>query len=204
MAPAAIVGVAAFLIRWTLERQADKMRTRIEHDANVQLERIKSSLQITLYEYQIRFSALHNKRCEVLGTLFGYIVEVPFDVNAFILQSPSDYEKAKVAMQKVGELHVFFRKNRIYLPPDLCSLLDEFVQKLRRMVINVGVYWGESGSANRRFREEQMKVMTEAVKGVEQEVPTLTARLETEFRKQLEHSAPQTEPAGQTIRPSES
>lgn len=194
IAPAAIVAVAAFLIRWTLERQADKMRTRFEHDANVQLERIKSSLQISVYEYQIRFSALHQKRSEVLGTLFGYVVEVPFDVNAFILQSPSDREKADQAMRKIGELDVFFRKSRIYLPLDLCSMIDAFAQKLRSMVINVRVYWRQESYGSQKLQTDQMKAMTDAVKGIEQDVPALATRLESEFRKQLEQLTPQIEP----------
>lgn len=190
IAPGAIVGGALWLIRRGFDRQAEKFRIALEHDANVQLERVKSALQISAYEFQIRFSELHAKRSNVLGELFGFIVDVPFDVNKFIIQSPSDYDLASLAMKRVGELNVFFRKNKIYLPTELCELLDEFIKKLRQMVINVQVYWRDRAYVTEQLRQDQMRIMMEAVKGVEEEVPALTKRLETEFRLLIDQLAP--------------
>lgn len=190
IAPSAIAGGALWLIRWGFDRQAEKFRSALEHDASVQLERVKSALQISGYEFQIRFSKLHTKRSDVLGELFGFIVDVPFDVNKFIIQSPSDYELAALAMRRVGELDVFFRKNRIYLPTELCELLDEFIKKLQKMVIDVQVYWRDRDYVTPQHRQDQMRVMTEAVRSIETEVPALTKRLETEFRLLIDQLVP--------------
>jgi hypothetical protein len=169
----------------SLQRRADEFRILLQRDVDLQVQSLKSSLEMIAYEQQVRFSKLHEKRADVIAELYSQIVELPTYAGKFILQSPSDVEQAKIAMDKVTEADCFVAKNRIYFPSDVCELLDKFVKTLRSMVIQVQVYWKDRSFVTLEMMEEQNKVMMKAVTNLENEIPTLTRKLENEFRSLL-------------------
>jgi hypothetical protein len=170
----------------SLQRRADEFRILFQRDVDLQVQSLKSSLEMIAYEQQVRFSKLHEKRADTIAELYSQIVELPSYAWKFILQSPSDLEQAKIAMDKVTETDRFVAKNRIYFPPEVCELLDKFVKTLRSMVIHVQVYWQDSSYyANQLMREDRNKVMTKALTELENEIPALTKNLENEFRSLL-------------------
>jgi hypothetical protein len=169
----------------SLQRRADEFRILLQRDADVQVESLKSSLEMIAYEQQVRFSKLHEKRAEIIAALYSQIVELPSYAWKFIIQSPSDVEQAKIAYDKVMETDRFVAKHRIYFPPDVCELLDKFVKTLRSMVVQVQVYWRDRSYATQQLMEDQNKVMIEAITELENEIPALTKNLENEFRSLL-------------------
>jgi hypothetical protein len=169
----------------SLQRKADEFRILLQRDVDVQVESLKSSLEMIAYEQQVRFSKLHEKRAEIIADLYSQIVELPSYAWKFVVQSPSDVDEAKSALAKVMATQLFVAKHRIYFPTDVCQLLDTFVDTLRKMLIQVQVYWKERSFVTQELREKQNSVLMKAYEDLESEIPALTRKLENEFRSLL-------------------
>jgi hypothetical protein len=74
-----LVGAWAWLIKTAiphkLATEADTFKTRIKADADIEIERLKSSLQIVATEHQVRFTKLHEKRAEIIADLSSWSPE---------------------------------------------------------------------------------------------------------------------------------
>jgi hypothetical protein len=153
-------------------------------EGDTQIERLKSSLQLIAFEQQVRFSRLHARRANIIAELYKLLNEVPAVAKGFIFGAPSDSDRERIARDKVYELYNFVENHRIYFPADVCDLLDKFSTILRQSVIFVSVYWSID-TPNEATRQEQNRVIKEAVNSLETEVPSLKKDLEVEFRKLL-------------------
>jgi hypothetical protein len=51
-------------------------KTRIKADADIEIERVKNSLQIVAIEHQVRFAKLHEKRAQVIADLYKQLVDL--------------------------------------------------------------------------------------------------------------------------------
>jgi predicted secreted protein len=71
---AAVLAAAAWLVRTALnhalDRDAETFKARLKADADVEVEKLKSSLQMAAYEHETKFSTLHAKRAEVIAEIF--------------------------------------------------------------------------------------------------------------------------------------
>jgi hypothetical protein len=69
-----LVGTSAWLIKTVITQklttEAEAFKTRIQADANIEIERLKSSLQVVAMEQQVRFTKLHEKRAEIIADLY--------------------------------------------------------------------------------------------------------------------------------------
>ena len=54
-----------------LARDTETFKARIKADADIEIEKLKSSLQISATERQVMFAKLHEKRAEIIGELYG-------------------------------------------------------------------------------------------------------------------------------------
>lgn len=94
-------------------------------------ERLKREMDKTAYEYQVRFSKLHEKRAEVIEHLWRQLSEV--DTLIGLLVSVSQLEgrltegdvMARLAEQ-YSELVEYLRANGIYLNERLYAEIDSF------------------------------------------------------------------------------
>jgi hypothetical protein len=87
-------------------------------------------------------------------------------------------------MGRIEEFCFFVEAHRIYLPDGICSLLDEFVNALRKPVITVGVY-GSIECPNEQTIIGRKDALMEAFAAFEKKIPQARRALETEFRQIL-------------------
>src|SRR5437660_9069332 len=84
----AILAAAAWLIRTALnhalDRDTEAFKARLKADADIETEKLRSSLQMVAYEHQIRFSNLHAKRAEVIAEIYCQMVEVEQHGQRFV------------------------------------------------------------------------------------------------------------------------
>ena len=78
----------------------------------------------------------------------------------------------------------FFDQHRIWLPEELCKLLDNFAGQLRTPTIQHGVYL-DIANPNEKTLQEQRKVWDEAWQPVSSDIPRLRSAIEAEFRTLL-------------------
>jgi hypothetical protein len=182
---AAVAFLCKAFVSSRLTRDADAFRARLKADADTEIERLRSSLQIAATEHQVRFSKLHEKRGEVIEQLYKLIVETPTVAGRFILTDNRNPEAARVANERVGELFSFLSLNRIYLPSSVCRRLDNYEHRLRHSVTWVTIYWTRVEYPNQKMIEDQNKALQEACTELETELPAIRRELEDEFRKLL-------------------
>jgi len=72
------------------------IKPELKAEADMSIERLKSSLQMTALEHQTRFSSLHAKRAEVIDQLHAELVDTLHIVRNFVLSkghTDSDSER---------------------------------------------------------------------------------------------------------------
>jgi hypothetical protein len=188
---AVIVGAAAFLtkslINQFLTRDIEKFKARLKADADMEIEKLKNSLQMVALEHQVRFSRLHEKRAEVIADLYARLVDAEREGDHFVKVASWDDEKGRESFrttnQNLLDLYYFVEKNGIYLPDSVCDLLTNFVLTIRSKAIGMHYYARvESGMPNQTFIEERVKVIKEAYESFQYQIPAARKALQSEFR----------------------
>jgi ribosome-associated translation inhibitor RaiA len=85
---ALLLGAAAWVIKTViteqLKRDTDSFKARIEADANIEIEKLKSSLQIAATEHQVRFSRMHERRAEVIEEAYKKLTDIFREGKRFV------------------------------------------------------------------------------------------------------------------------
>jgi hypothetical protein len=185
---AIFLGAAAWLVKalvsYRLTHEADKFRAQLKADADIEVHRLKASLQMIALEHQVRFSKLHERRAEVIGELYRLLLETTWTARRFIftdMQSGADDLKAG---QQAYELYRFIDLNILYLPDSVCTLLDNFDGIIRRSISRVGLWWTIENPSE-ETRKRQNEVMRDACAALETDIPALRKELLAEFRTLL-------------------
>jgi hypothetical protein len=145
------LGAAYFLFKAGIAHKfaldAKEFETQLKAKADVEIEQLKSSLQMIAYEQQVRFSKLHDRRAEVIAELYKRLVVDVFWVGQQFLSKGTFSNVAEERQAEFIETTIKFRDfslfvdtNRIYLPEEICTLLDKFVDDVRKTVVGVAIY----------------------------------------------------------------
>ncbi|MGH9680998.1 MAG: hypothetical protein ACRD4Y_13705, partial [Candidatus Acidiferrales bacterium] len=112
---AAVAWVARTVVSRLLDRDIEGFKAKLKADADIEIERLKSSLEIAAREHEIRFSRLHARRAEVIDELYKFLVEAPGPAWTYVLGNPRDLTQHHAARNKALELYRFIEVNRLYL-----------------------------------------------------------------------------------------
>jgi hypothetical protein len=128
-----------------LAKDIEKFKSSLAAASTEATERLKHELQLVAHEHQVRFSKLHERRAEVIASLYALLVEAQWAGQSFVAVfeyagEPPKEQKYATAMNKFAEFFRAFDKSRIYLPELVCTQLDEFLREMRNRVIRFGVY----------------------------------------------------------------
>jgi hypothetical protein len=186
---AVLLSVAAWLIKTALTskltQDAEAFKARLKADADVEIEKLRSSLQKIAVEHQVRFSKLHAERAQAIAELYKRLVIVFSEGHIFVLTggfpSEGQREKYNEIGHRIEDFCAFAEAQRIYLPESICKLVDEFVNALRKPIIAVGIYGGIDYPNERTVTERRDAVM-EAYAAFESKIPAARTALEKEFR----------------------
>jgi len=192
---AAVLAVLGFfakaLLGQLLQRDILSFQFELKAKADSAIEQLKSDLQIRTIEHQVRFSRLHEKRANVIADLNGLVVEALWEAESFLSPmqwagEPDKREKERVAMSKLVELFRYFDKHRIYLPTELCDVVDKLVTDVRMHVIRFGTYltWDEN-ALQEHTRKEKHEVWMAGWDAIKNQVPAVRKQLEDSFRALL-------------------
>jgi hypothetical protein len=171
-----------------LAKDLEQFRTQLSAASNSAAEQLKHELHIVATEHQVRYAKLHERRAEVIAELYGFLVEAHWASQTFVsvfdlAGEPPNDEKYAAAMNKAAEFYRFFDKNRIYLPPELCQTLEDFVRKIRKPVIGFGVYVDKNDEHLPDFaRRDKLEAWIKASEYFDKEIPIARTALESELR----------------------
>jgi|SRR5215469_9724447 len=190
---AAFLGAVAWLgkslISHRLAQEAEEFKAKLRADADIEIERLKSSLQILAAERQVRFAKLHEKRAEVIAQLYAMLVDARRLTQEFVYGGMHEVDRRRKAYDKAVELYQFIDTNRIYLQPAVCALLDKFHRNVRGAASKIEVLtlnW--TGTEN--LNETQNQLIIDAATALESDLPAIREQLEEEFRAMLGVESP--------------
>jgi hypothetical protein len=188
----AVAWLIKTLISNQLSKEADAFRIQLQAQASVEIERLRSALQITATERHVLFSKLHEKRAEVIEKLYMLLLEAADAAKTFAA-NPNDTELSKEEWKQHMELYRFFHINKIYLPTALCTLLGKYETKLRLSIGAVKIYMSIE-NPRPEIVKEQITAMREAWRALDTDLPAIMGELEKEFRQLLGVELPDAKP----------
>lgn len=186
-----ISGAVSILITHRKQRQLEEHRAALQRELEKSKLQMQNDLQIKFFEYQTRFSVLHQTQAEVIKELYGRLGEA----NEYIIHmvsptfDPNDAAHVARTREKYDQLAKCFVTNRIYLDEATCRRIDDLLPKLKMAMTKASLgQRPEPGGHG-------VELWGEAWKSVRDEVPPILRELETQFRSflspQLETDAEQ-------------
>ena len=189
----AVSGGAAWLLKagltaW-IEKDTEAFKAKLKANADTEIERLKSSLQMAATEHQVRFSKMHERRADVIEDLYKRLVNVYFSGERFVLTSENNatpYQENEYSKMRtrLSNLYAFIELNRIWLPARVSALLDQHFEQINRTIHTAGIF-GRIEYPNEHTVEQSNEAFTKAYKAFETDIPAARGMLEAEFRGML-------------------
>lgn len=185
----AVLGwLAKSLVSSLLEKDIQKYKIELEREKESELEKMRCQLSQLTNEHKIRFERLHERRDEVIATLYSKIVEFYRNVDNFVdlifLLGEAAIEKEEVALfDAVDSLKVYAEKNRIYFSEELCARLDALYNTADEPTVLLRLAVENPDAAkDKSIVLEAWKAAREKIDG---EVQEIRKEIESDFRSLL-------------------
>lgn len=158
-----------------------KAELRAAHD--LELERLRSSLERRAHEHRITFTRLHERRVETVAEIYGYLQDVDDRLDDLLNNRRSGLtdQTRKTAFYK---LHLsckkftdHFHRNKIWLPAPVSADVYDYAWELAKLLSDFVPKWLEVGHTRDDYGliEAKMKERRESV-------DPLLKKLESVFR----------------------
>ena len=174
VAPVVVVGAVTWLLRGIIAQGFAR-----------DLQRYKSELEQENFEHRERFSLIHQRRAEVISTLYGRIARtmaVTGDLIGIFQQGgQSLIEKKKKAANINNGMSSYFFENRLFLPHATAQKTEQLVMAIRDVLIE----FDTAQMGNDDYKPDQTGLWIQAYKRLRDEVPPILKELEDEFKELL-------------------
>lgn len=202
-APAVIAGALAWLLKTILKealsRESERLRSGIERDSAVALERVRQEAQaeiakvqhqlsMELESYKVRFARLQEKRIEPLVSLFSSVAGLcsKIMVAKIVLDMESDEEwDERLETLRIDSIAVLtqYHSARIYLPGPTAQRIQSLIVSIRRGLLMYKAQAARPSSTRSRdaFKEylgqdykalgEELAAEVRSLLGVEELIP---------------------------------
>jgi len=180
--------LARSLIAQLLAKDLETFKTTIKIEGEREIQKISHELEKKSIEHHVRFSRLHEKRAEIIATLYSMIVQAHMHLEKVIdprefMGDPSKMDQMDNAYRSVSEFYSYFNKNRIYLPEYLCNQTNSFVQEMHANCLEYFMYARYTEKAlNEDLRKKRSDAGIKALKYFQEVVPNAKSALENELR----------------------
>jgi hypothetical protein len=174
-----------------LNRGLEDHKKGISKDLETHKSQLQSTFQTRFYEFQTRYSWLHQRRAETIEKLYVLLARVEGDLNVWItssheLRNLTEDEHYRVAEDHFQEMVNFFDEKRIYFDQETINAVLVMTQAARM------IYDSHSDVQLTRGPAPQFAsfLKQHAATLKEQNIVPVMALLEDRFRKLLEAEAP--------------
>lgn len=178
-------------IKSEYDQKLETHKAQLKAQSDVEIERLRSQLNITGLEHSVRFSKLHEKRAEIIAETYALLKELSFRVSDLVkifepAGDSSRDERRDAAAKAHEKFRSYYSASLIFFPRATASKLEEiniqFVSNFNKFVLTV------EGSKGTDTTDKWIEIFNR----VNDEIPVALKELESEFRKLLgdesEHS----------------
>ena len=171
-------------IKSEYDQKLETHKAQLKAQSDVEIERLRSQLNITGLEHGVRFSKLHEKRAEVIAETYALLKELSFRVSDFVkifepAGDSSRDERRDAAAKSHKEFHSYYTARLIFFPSATASKLEEINIQLVK-IFNEFVFTVERSKGT-----DTTSNWIEVFNRVNDEIPIALKELESEFRKLL-------------------
>jgi hypothetical protein len=152
------------------------------------LEKFKSTLTMTAYEHQIRFSRLHEKQAAVIEKTYANAVKLYYASSTFLRRYPAAKEEEnqqniRTLWKAADRFRIHFETHRIYFNAEVSEKIMNLNENLSKAVsVLVSFADGQFLTTDGKI---VMSEWSKAMDVMEKEIPPIKATLEDSFRKIL-------------------
>lgn len=176
-----VSGTIAVYLSHRKQRQLEAHKASLQAELEQSKLQMQNDLQIKFFEYQTRFSLLHQRQAEVIKDLYGLLADTNENIRhlvspMFNVTDITDIKHAETTTAKYNALAEYFVKNRIYFEDGTCNRIDELLLKMRSAMTKARL--GQRPQAGARGTE----LWGEAWDEVTKEMPPILRELEMQFR----------------------
>lgn len=188
----AVAWIVKSIINHVLARDIEKFKLNLQNESQQELLRLQSSLQLHEFEYQVRFSQLHERLAvatiEVYNKLQCLYAEVKGALASLTMDTRSVEELRNDLQKAASAFAEYYPRHKILFPKELTDRIDEFHSLLCEAIIKDR----QSERSGQAHPEESRweKLQAEVDQIVDEKLPTLFSSLELHFRKILGSVSP--------------
>jgi hypothetical protein len=185
---AVIVPILTYL--W-LARRIEGYKTDLSKKLETHRSQLQADFQTRFYEFQTRYSWLHQRRAKAIEKLYAMLARVETDLQIWVsslqeLRSQTEDEHYRTAEDHFQEMINFFDEKRIYFDEETSESFFEMARAIRVLYEHyTSVKWA-NGSAS----EQAGWLKQRAAQLQEQNINPLIALLDARFRRLLEAETP--------------
>ncbi|WP_144925970.1 hypothetical protein [Halorubrum salsamenti] len=183
-----VFAIGATVVGWVaknaISQYFDKELTKYQSEIDKELQRYQTELE----KDKLQFSELHTERAQITAELYERFVIFEEDMKKAtdivgMKSDPPRDELVKEAAESGTEFIKFYKKNKIYFPPDVCKTVEELQEEMSSIFAEFRIFKPyESG----RHQPKDLDRWTEIWEKVsKEEVPELKQDLENQFRTLL-------------------
>ena len=174
-----------------LARRIEKYKNALSKELETHNSQLQSTLQLKFYEFQTRYSWLHQQRAEAIVKLYSLLARVEGDLNVWInssheLRNQTGVEHYRAAEGRFQEMINFFDEKRIYFDQETIDAVLVMVEATKKIYDeHTNVQWSSD-----RVPELASWMRQHATILKEHNIGLLMDLLEERFRRLLEVEAP--------------
>ncbi len=165
------------------QKKLAEVTEKIRNENNIEIEKIKSSLNSSLIAESTRYEYLHNKRADALIELYQLIEDVKR--NAFFAITLTKLEKKgnwKAYSDSSSKLSNYFNQNKLLFEKNLAEQIDNFVYSIRKPYISKTYIIDRKDD---HLKDEAIQNMIEAWENNQHSLKETQKEIEKAFRKLL-------------------
>jgi hypothetical protein len=147
-----------------------------------------SYLQLRSTEHQIRSTALHDHRTEILGHIYALVYETHLALQRWVTPSGYDSEEQLRAVERLyNELVDYYYPRALWLEKDTRKTLEALIKNMKSVYLDFGVLPGSGTSPtyqgfNAPPDDKIGELRHQVIMRVLDQIPTLIRQLDDEFQ----------------------
>ena len=164
-----------------LGKEAEQFRQRLQHEKDLEIEKLRAELGRVTMEHQVRFNQLHTKRFAVIVRLYKLITHTQRTMADYFAPfvpagSPPEAERGKIAAEAWRKLNIFFRDYEIFFDKETCRVMNQYLNELRKLHIDF---------QNKQYAQSHVAHWNGIWDTLNKEVIELKRALADSFRKKI-------------------
>lgn len=166
------------------DQKLETHKAELRAKSDIEIERLRSQLNITAAEHQVKFSRLHEKRAEIVAETYSKLRELLFALNNYVRlyersDGPSREERYKILIGTHTAFYDAYSLKLIFFPQAVADKLDSINKDCLvagnefRIFVDLGDH------------PEKTKKWISIAESVEKKILSALRDLEVEFRRLL-------------------